>query len=163
MPAFQSKKITFNADLCAHRRCTGFVMHSLNVIRVLAFSILSVMRKNEREVRAVLLPRPPVGHLTILRRWRMVSRNLVLQELWRTGSRSCKPEAAFAIHQNDKIARFLLQLHNAVVFLHFLCYHNIQRCRVLSSLGSMVMLNRMLCHVAEHFCISGGKCYGGQL
>lgn len=39
------QKITFNADLCAHRRCTGFVRYSLNVIRVLAFSIVSVVRK----------------------------------------------------------------------------------------------------------------------
>jgi len=66
------------------------------------------------------------------------------------------------IVKNDKIARFLLQLHYAVAFLHFLCYHNVQRCRVLSSLGGIDKSMDAL-PGGRAFCISGGKHYGGKL
>lgn len=39
--------------------------HSLNVIRVLAFSIVSVVQKGKREDGAMTLPQPPVSHLII--------------------------------------------------------------------------------------------------
>ena len=40
----------------------------------------------------------------------LVSRNLVLQELWRTGSKSCKLDVTFAIHLNadDSIPIYII-------------------------------------------------------
>jgi hypothetical protein len=37
----------------------------------------------------------------------LISRNLVLQELWRTGSKSCKLDVTFAIHPQLEKSRKL--------------------------------------------------------
>lgn len=61
----------------------------------------------------------------------LVSRNLVLQELWRTGSKSCKLEVTFAIHlacqyvsksynrNSQKISNYKIKIHfrvNSIAF-----------------------------------------------